>query len=94
MELKRFKSSLCTAVCLLGIAGISASASAGVEVSTPGVRVQVGTPAPPPLPPPPRLTVIEKERVIVREPAEHYDHDKGKHKGHHKKHKKHKKHDD
>lgn len=76
-------------VCVLGMAAVVApsSGAVGVDVSTPNVRVQVGTPAPPP---PPQVTVVERERVIVREKDRH---DQGKHKGHYKKHKKHKKHD-
>jgi len=77
-------------VCVLGMAGIvsPSNGAVGVDVSTPNVRVQVGTPAPPP---PPQVTVIERERVIVRENER--SHDQGKHKGHYKKYKKHKKHD-
>jgi len=73
-------------LCLLGIAGVSSqsSASVAVDVSTPNVRVQVGSPAPPP-----HITVVEHERVIIKEKR---DHDNGKHKGHYKKHKKHKSH--
>lgn len=80
-------------VCAMGVASVALAGNVdvGVAVSTPNVRVQVGTQPPPP-PPPPRMTVIERERVIVREPADH--HDRGKHKGHYKKHKKHKKYKD
>lgn len=53
-----------------------AQVGVGVSVSTPNVSVQVGTTPPPP---PPRVTVIEKERIVVK--------DNGKHKGHYKKHK-------
>ena len=74
-------------VCMLSSANIAIAANVGVDVNTPNVHVQVGTPAPPP----PRVTVVEKERVIVREPAER--HDRGLHKGKYKKHKKNKKHD-
>jgi hypothetical protein len=74
-----------SAVCVMGMAGIATTSNGavGVDVNTPNVRVQVGTPAPPP----PRVTVVEPERVIVRERDGH--HDRGKHKGHYKKHKKH-----
>ena len=81
------KAAIGSAVCVMGMAGIAAAANVGVDVNTPNVRVQVGTPAPPP-----RVTVVEQERVIIREKEVH--HDRGKHKGHYKKHKKHKKHDD
>jgi hypothetical protein len=69
---------------VMGMANIVAAAnvSVGVDVNTPNARVQVGTPAPPP----PHVTVVERERVIVREKVER--HDNGKHKGHYKKHKK------
>jgi hypothetical protein len=74
-----------SAFCLLGLAGFgvqgSASATVGVDVSTPNVRVQVGTPAPPP------VVVVEHNHVI----KEKSHHDNGKHKGHYKKHTKHKK---
>lgn len=76
-------------VALMGMGNIAAAANVGVgvDISTPNVRVQVGNQAPQP----PKVTVVERERVIVRE-TEVY-HDRGKHKGHGKKHKKHKKHD-
>jgi len=57
------------------------AAAVSVGVSTPNVSVHVGTPQPAP-----RVTVIERERVIVEERP----HDNGKHKGHYK-HKKSKK---
>ena len=73
-----------SAVCVLGMVGIATASNVavGVDVNTPNVRVQVATPAPPP-----RVTVVEQERVVVRERGGH--HDRGKHKGHYKKHKKH-----
>ena len=74
-----------SAVGMMSMAGIATASNVGVDVSTPNVRVQVGNPAPPP-----HVTVLERERVIVRERDEHTDN--GKHKGHYKKHKKHKKH--
>jgi len=85
MQLK--KSVFGSTVVILSMAGIAyaSNQSVGVDVNTPNVRVQVGTPAPPP----PRVTVVERERVIVHERAEY--HDQGKHKGHYKKHKKNKK---
>lgn len=67
-------------LCMLLTAN-AAIAQVGVSVSTPNVSVQVGTTQPPP---PPRVTVIEKERIVVK--------DNGKHKGHYKKHKKGQKH--
>lgn len=53
-----------------------------VGVRTPNVSVQVGTPQPAP-----HVTIVERERVIVKEVKK----DNGKHKGHYKKYKKHKK---
>jgi hypothetical protein len=87
VKMHLMKAVIGSAVCMIGMAGIAATSNAavGVDVSTPNVRVQVGTPAPPP-----SVTVVERERVIVRESDGH--HDRGKHKGHYKKHKKHKKH--
>ncbi len=78
-------------VCVIGVASVAfaGNVDVGVDVSTPNVRLQVGTTPPPP--PPPRATIIERERVIVRDPVDR--HDRGHHKGHYKKHKKHKKHD-
>ena len=60
-------------------------ASVNVEVNTPNASVRVGTP-----PPAPHVTVIERERVIVKEDRYEGRKDNGKHKGH-KKYKKHKK---
>lgn len=69
-------------VCMLLATNVAvAQVGVGVSVSTPNVSVQVGTTPPPP---PPRVTVIEKERIVVK--------DNGKHKGHYKKHKKEQKH--
>ena len=89
MKMHLKKAVIGSAVCVMGTAGIAAASNVGVgvDVSTPNVRVQVGTPAPPP-----RVTVVEQERIIVRERDAH--HDRGKHKGHYKKHQKHKKHHD
>jgi hypothetical protein len=89
MNMKRqlMKAVIGSAVGVLGLAGIAAAANVAVDVNTPNVRVQVGTPAPPP-----RVTVVERETVIVREKDGH--HDNGKHKGQYKKHKKGKKHKD
>ena len=89
MNLK--KAAICSAVCVMSMAGIAAASNVavGVDVNSPNVRVRVGTPAPPP--PVQHVTVVEHERVIVRDRVEH--HDRGKHKGHYKKHKKHKNHD-
>ena len=87
MKMYVMKAVIGSAVCVMGMAGISAAANVAVDVNTPNVGVQVGNPAPPP-----RVTVVEQERVIIREKDGH--HDRGKHKGHYKKHKKHKKHDD
>ena len=72
------------------IAGMAqvATAGVGVDVSAPNVRVQVNSPQPPPSS---RVTVVERERVVVRDGDRH---DNGKHKGHYKKHKKDKKHRD
>jgi hypothetical protein len=72
-------------VLVLATAGFSAAA-VNVDVRTPNASVYVGTPQPAP-----RVTVIERETVIVKEGR----HDNGKHKGQNK-HKKHKKdrHDD
>lgn len=72
-------------ICLIGMTGIAAAANVnvGVDVVTPNVRVQAGNSAPPQ-----HVTVVERERVIVRE--KEVRHDNGKHKGHYKKHKKHK----
>src|SRR6185369_2967406 len=87
MNLK--KVAIASAVCVIGMAGLAAASNVavGVDVSPPSVRLQVGsTPAPPP-----QVTVVERERVIVRE--REVRHDRGKHKGHYKKHKKHKDHD-
>lgn len=61
----------------------AAIAQVGVSVSTPNVSVQVGITQPPP---PPRVTVIEKERVIVKDHGDRKDN--GKHRGHYKKDKK------
>ena len=87
MKKHLMKTVIGSAVCVMGMACIAAASNVAVDVSTPNVRVQVGTPAPQP-----RVTVVEQERIIVRERDEH--HDRGKHKGHYKKHKKHNKHDD
>lgn len=77
-------------VCVIGVASVALAGNVdvGVDVSTPNVRLQVGTQAPPP--PPPRVTVVERERVIVRDGDRR--HDRGHHKGHYKKYKKHGKH--
>jgi len=89
MKMSLMKAVIGSAVGVMGLAGIAAASNVavGVDVNTPNVRVQVGAPAPPP-----SVTVVERERVIVRENDRH--HDNGKHKGHYKKHKKHKKHKD
>jgi biopolymer transport protein ExbD len=80
-------------ICLTAIIAATASYAAtgvNVDVSTPNVRVQVGNQPPPP------VTVIERERVVVKEHGDKEHHDNGKHKGHkkHKKHKNEKKHED
>ena len=67
-------------VLVLTAASFSAAAI-NVGVSTPNASIYVGTPQPAP-----RVTVVERETVIIKEGR----HDKGKHKGHDK-HKKHKK---
>jgi len=74
-----------TVASLIAMAGIAAAANVnvGVEVMTPNVRVQASNTAPPQ-----HVTVVERERVIIRE--KEVKHDNGKHKGHYKKHKKHK----
>lgn len=89
MRMHLMKAAIGGAVCVMGMASIAAATNVdvGVGISTPNMRLQVGTQAPPP-----RVTVVERERVIVKEVVEER-HDNGKHKGH-KKHKKHKKHDD
>ncbi len=86
MKKHLMKTAIGSAVGVLGMAGVAAASNVavGVDVTTPNARVQVATPAPPP-----RVTVVEQERVIVREKDHH---DRGKHKGHYKKHNKHKKH--
>jgi hypothetical protein len=94
MKLQLQKGIAGSMVAVIGMAGVAFAdnVSVGVDVNTPNVRVRA-TNAPPP--PPPQVTVVERERVIVREKDSH--HDNGKHKGHNKKHKKkHKehKHDD
>lgn len=70
-----------------------AAAGVNVGVSTPNASIYVGTPQPAP-----RVTVVERETVIVKEGHHEGRRDNGKHKGHYKekKHKKHKKdrHDD
>jgi hypothetical protein len=69
-----------------------AEAGVSVDVNTPNVRVQVGSPQPSP---PAQMTVVERERVIVRErEVVRGKKDHGRHKGHYKKHKKHHSHDD
>ena len=72
--------------CVLFVLATAGFAMAGVNVgvTTPNVNVQVGTPQPPP-----RVTVVERERVLVREKVVVEKKDRGKHKGHYKKHKKH-----
>ncbi len=84
MKMHLMKAVVGSVVCVLGMAGIAVASNVGVgvDVNAPNVRVQVAAPAPPP-----RVTVVEQERVVVRERAGH--HDRGKHKGHYKKHKKH-----
>lgn len=84
MKMPLIKAVIGSAVGVMGMAGIAAASNVavGVDVNTPNVRVQVAAPAPPP-----RVTVVEQERVVVRERGGH--HDRGKHKGHYKKHKKH-----
>ena len=74
------KAAIGSAICVMAMSGIAtvSNAAIGVDVSTPNVRVQVGTPAPPP----PQVTVVERERVVVRERGGH--HDRGKHKGHYR----------
>lgn len=61
-------------------AGFALAAEVNVGVRTPNVSVQVGTPQPAP-----HVTVIERERVIVKEVRRN----NGRHKGHYKKHRKH-----
>lgn len=69
-------------VLVLAAATFSAAA-VNVEVNTPNASVRVGSPLPAP------MTVIERERVIVKEPRYEGKRDNGKHKGHYKnKHKK------
>jgi hypothetical protein len=77
-------------IILVFAAASFSAASVNVEVNTPNASVRVGTP-----PPAPRVTVVERERIIVREDRYEGRKDNGKHKGQ-KKHKKHKKnrHDD
>ncbi|MDD2898383.1 MAG: hypothetical protein PHI31_06685 [Desulfuromonadaceae bacterium] len=81
--MKRVTGSIVIVLAVASLAG--AATSVNVDVNTPNASVRIGTPQPPP-----HVTVIEQERVIVRE--HHYDErkDNGKHKGQ-KKHKKHKK---
>jgi len=79
--MKRLAGSLLLVAATAGFA--MAQVNVGVDVNTPNVRVQVGTP------PPSHVTIVERERVIVRDVERK---DNGKHKGHYKKHKKHKKH--
>jgi hypothetical protein len=76
--MKRVIGSLIIVLAAASFAG--AAPSVNVDVNTPGASIRVGTPAPPP-----RVTVVEHERVIVKE----HRGDNGKHKGH-RKHKKHK----
>jgi hypothetical protein len=71
-------------VLVLAAATFSAAA-VNVEVYTPNASVRVGSPQPAP-----RVTVIERETVIVKEPRYEGKKDNGKHKGHYKN-KKHKK---
>lgn len=54
------------------------AAAVNVNVNTPNASIHVGTPQPAP-----QVTVIERERVVVREERR----DNGKHKGHYKKNK-------
>ena len=71
-------------VVVLAAASFSAAA-VNVGISTPNASIYVGTPQPAP-----RVTVIERERIIVEEHQYKGRKDNGKHKGH-KKHMKHKK---
>lgn len=88
MKMHLVKTIIGSAAGMMLMANVAAAGNVavGVDVNTPNVRVKVGSQ---PAPPPPQVTVVERERIIVKE-----KHDNGKHKGHHKKHKKHKKHDD
>jgi len=83
MRMHLVKAVIGTAAGMMVMANIAVAGNVAVDVNTPNVRVQVGR-----TPPPPRVTVVERERVIVRETE--VRHDNGKHKGHYKKHKKHK----
>lgn len=76
-------------VIVLAAASFSAAA-VNVGVSTPNASIYVGTPQPAP-----RVTVVERETVIVNDDRHEEKKDNGKHKGHYK-HKKYKKerHDD
>lgn len=84
MKMQVMKSAVATLAGIISMAGIAAASNVnvGVDVVTPNVRINAGSvPAP--------VTVVERERVIIREKDGR--HDNGKHKGHYKKHKKHKK---
>lgn len=65
---------------VLVLAAVSFSAAAvNVDVNTPNASIRVGTPQPAP-----QVTVIEREKVIVKEDHHKVKKNSGKHKGHYK----------
>lgn len=75
----------CIIIVLAAASFAGAAPSINVDVNTPNASIRVGTPQPAP-----QVTVIERERVVVREHRGDERRDNGKHKGQ-KKHKKYKK---